>query len=190
MMSPITPSFSIDVETVLRPVTINDAERLFAVVDANREHLRAWLPWLDRNKSVEDTRSFIDTLLERGRAGRGSVWLIEEAGVLCGVTGFNWIEPVNRVCEIGYWLAGGHQRRGIMTQCVARLVRHAFEDLNINRVTIPVAVENQRSRAIPERLGFRTEGVMRQAEWLYDHFVDHVMYALVRSDWSGAARAT
>jgi ribosomal-protein-serine acetyltransferase len=185
-MSTIAPNFSVDAQTALRPVTIDDAERLFAVVDANRMQLRQWLPWLDRNKSVEDTRAFIDGLLERRKAGRGSVWLIEEASVLCGVVGFNWIEPVNRVCEIGYWLAAGQQRRGIMTRCVARLVRHAFEDLNINRITIPVAVENQRSRAIPEQLGFRAEGVLRQAEWLYDHFVDHVMYAMVRSEWTGA----
>ncbi len=174
----MSPRFSIDVQIVLRPVTIDDAEALFAVVDANRAHLRQWLPWLDGNERVEDTRAFIDAVT-------GSVWVIEEAGALCGVAGFNWIQRVNRACEIGYWLAATHQRRGLMTRCVARLVQHAFEDLNINRVTIPVAVENRRSRAIPERLGFRAEGVMRQAEWLYDHFVDHVMYALLRSDWAG-----
>ncbi len=185
----MSPRLDIDAQTVLRPVTVRDAERLFAVIDANREQLRVWLPWLDQNRRIEDTESFIHAALEREKAARGSVWLIEVSGVLCGVAGFNWIEPVNRVCEVGYWLAADHQRRGIMTHCVARLLRHAFEDLNINRVTIPVAVDNQRSRAIPEQLGFRAEGVMRQAEWLYDHFVDHVLYALVRSEWTGAATA-
>src|SRR3712207_6857835 len=51
-----------------------------------------------------------------------------------------------------------------------------------NRVSIACATENKKSCAIPERLGFRREGVQRQAEWLYDHFVDHVIYAALRSE--------
>jgi ribosomal-protein-serine acetyltransferase len=43
-------------------------------------------------------------------------------------------------------------------------------------------VENVKSRAIPERLGFRAEGTVRQAEWLYDRFVDHVVYGLLAGD--------
>jgi ribosomal-protein-serine acetyltransferase len=189
-MSLDAPTFHLDDLTALRPAVIEDADLLFAVVDANRDHLRRWLPWLDGSTRIEDTRAFLASVVERWRAGRGWVWVVEHASALCGVAGFNWIEPLNRVCEIGYWLDARHQGRGIMTRCVARLVRHAFEDLGLNRVTIPVAVENDRSRAVPERLGFRAEGVMREAEWLYDHFVDHVLYALVRSDRDGQSVAT
>jgi ribosomal-protein-serine acetyltransferase len=116
--------------------------------------------------------------------------VVEYDSAICGVAGFNRIEPLNRVCEIGYWLAERHQGRGVMTGSVSRLVRHAFEDLRLNRITISVAVENDRSRAIPERLGFKAEGMMREAEWLYDHFVDQVLYALIRSNWNGSTAAT
>src|SRR3712207_8983550 len=51
----------------------------------------------------------------------------------------------------------------------------SFLELGLNRVSIACATENKKSCAIPERLGFRREGVQRQAEWLYDHFVDHVI---------------
>ena len=176
------PSFDIRPSLLLRPATADDAARLFAVVDTNRSHLRIWLPWLDGCRSESDQRQFLVSVVERAQAGRGGIWLIEESGALCGVCGFNWIEPFNRVCEIGYWLSADHQGRGIMTGCVRRLMQHAFEDLNLNRISIPVAVQNGRSRAIPERLGFQAEGVLRQAEWLYDHFVDHVIYAQVSSD--------
>ena len=182
-MTSAIPTFEVDESTTLRPVAIEDAADLFALVEANRVHLRAWLPWVDGSRRVEDTREFLASVIERGRAGRGSVWAIHSEATLCGVVGFNWIEPFNRVCEIGYWLAADYQGRGIMTRCVSRLIRHAFEDLQLNRITIPVAVENKRSRAVPERLGFRAEGVMREAEWLYDHYVDHVLYALLRSEW-------
>ena len=188
-MSSNGSTINVDDRTMLRPASVEDAEQLFAVVEANRAHLRTWLPWLDGNRQADDSRAFLASVVERRKAGLGGVWVVEHAGTLCGVAGFNWIQPYNRSCEIGYWLDAGHGGRGIMTRCVARLVRHAFEDLGLNRITIPVAVKNVRSRGIPERLGFRAEGVMREAEWLYDHFVDHVLYAQVRSEWVGPSPA-
>jgi ribosomal-protein-serine acetyltransferase len=68
------------------------------------------------------------------------------------------------------------------------LVEHAFGELGLNRVSIACAVENKKSCAIPERLGFRREGVKRQAEWLYDHFVDHVVYGALASEWQAPRR--
>src|SRR3712207_9583243 len=64
----------------------------------------------------------------------------------------------------------------------------SFLELGLNRVGIACAVENEKSCAIPERLGFRNEGVQRQAEWLYDRFVDHVGYAVLASEWRGGSQ--
>ena len=169
--------------TYLRPIALEDAADLFAVVDANRAHLRQWLPWLDKNQRAADTESFIASVIGNRQSSSGAVWVIIESAAICGVVGFNWIDSANRSAGIGYWLDQSRQGRGIMTASVARLVRHGFEDLNLNRISINAAVENHRSRAIPERLGFHDEGTLRQAEWLYDHFVDHVIYAQLKSEW-------
>lgn len=166
----------------LRPASADDAGELFALIDANRGHLRRWLPWLDHVRHLEDERAFLAHVAARGRAGGGAVFVVEEHGAAVGVCGFNWIDPANHAGEIGYWLAEGAQGRGLVTDGVARLVRHAFDDLGLARLTCPVCVDNSRSRAVPERLGFRVEGTLRHAEWLYDRFVDHVLYARVRGD--------
>ena len=50
-------------------------------------------------------------------------------------------------------------------------------------LTVHVATENEKSRALPERFGFTEEGILRQAEWLYDHYVDHIVYRLLREEW-------
>lgn len=52
------------------------------------------------------------------------------------------------------------------------------------------AIGNGKSRAIPERLGFRLEGVQCWAEWLYDHFVDHTLYAMLASEWQERPRSS
>jgi len=67
------------------------------------------------------------------------------------------------------------------------LINYSFTELGLNRLVIMAAVENAKSRAIPERLGFTPEGVCRQYEWLYDHFVDSSMYSLVASEWRGTS---
>jgi ribosomal-protein-serine acetyltransferase len=63
------------------------------------------------------------------------------------------------------------------------LLDHAFYELKLNRVEIRCAAENNCSRAVPERLGFRQDGVLRQAEWLHEHFVDLVIYSMLAGEW-------
>lgn len=177
---------SVDADTILRPLCESDAEPLFALTEANRAHLREWLPWLDAIATVDDTREFIRACADRARRTGAFAALIESRGEPCGVVGYNWIDPANRACEIGYWLAESHVGRGLMTRACRALVEHAFGTLLLNRVNIPAAVGNARSRAVPERLGFHQDGLLRDAEWLYDHFVDHALYTLLRRDWEGA----
>jgi ribosomal-protein-serine acetyltransferase len=85
---------------------------------------------------------------------------------------------------IGYWLGKTHQGRGTMTRTVGVLLDHAFGTWKLNRVEIRAAPENARSRAIPERLGFRQEGTLREAQRIGDRYLDDVVYAMLGSDWS------
>ena len=70
-----------------------------------------------------------------------------------------------------------------MTKVAKALTNYAFHHLNLNKVEIRAAVENKKSRSVPERLGFVNEGTIRQAEKLYDHYVDHIVYGVLASEW-------
>ena len=175
----------IDDELMLRTLCEDDAETLFRVVDGNRSHLREWLPWLDANTTSKDSLAFIQSTLRQEAADQGFTCAVEFRGRIVGVAGYHPIRWNNKSVEIGYWLAREAVGHGIMTKCCRVLVSHAFAGYGLNRVQIPAAVGNRRSRAIPERLGFQMEGITRDAEWLYDHFVDHAMYAMLKKDWSG-----
>jgi len=70
-----------------------------------------------------------------------------------------------------------------VTNSMKALIDFAFNYLKLNRIEVRVAVGNIRSRTIPKVLGFHEEGRLRDAEWLYDHYVDQVVYGLTATEW-------
>ena len=159
-----------------------DAEELFALTDANRAHLRRWLPWLDQTRVPAATVHFIDFTRASAAAGTGLHCAIFEQGIIVGVCGYNRIDAANRCAHIGYWLAADAGGRGIMSRCVAALASYGFAKCDLHRQVIACAEENRASAAVAERCGFRFEGVARDAEWLYDRYVSHRIYARLRTD--------
>jgi len=178
--------FLIDSVTALRVLREDDASELFSLTDANRAYLRRWLPWVDLVRSEDDSRSFLSNVTAQREEGRGPTFGILYDGALAGVVGYLPIDRVNRIGEIGYWLAERVQGRGVMTQCCRFVVRYGFLTLDLNRIQIAAGTTNRESRAIPERLGFKFEGILRAREYLYGTFVDHAMYALLRSEFDAA----
>lgn len=169
----------------LRPLKLREAKALFALVDANRDRLRRWLPWPDANLTVLDSRAYILWVRAQARLGAARSFGLWWKGSLVGVAGFVWIDAANRSAAIGYWLDQDAEGRGLMTAAVSALLRHGFRTLKLNRIEIRAGVRNRRSRALPERLGFRHEGTLRQAERLADRCVDHAVYGLLAKEWRG-----
>lgn len=178
-------TYAIDEDTVLKLLDIEDAKALFALTDANREHLRKWLPWVDHTRSVADSRVFIESTKKKFADHNGFEAGIWFRGELAGVAGFHEVDWTNGKTTLGYWLGARYQGHGLMTKTCRVLIRHAFQSWNLNRIEIRCGVENVKSCAIPERLGFTKEGTIRGAERLHDRFVSHHVYGLLKSEWAG-----
>lgn len=168
--------------SVLRLFRESDAEELHRVITANHAHLARWLPWAQRAHGVDDRRQFIRATLRQHRMKDGFQAAIVERGAIVGVIGFHHVDWQNRATSIGYWLAAESQRRGTMTEAVQALLSLAFDTWELERVEIRVAVGNKRSAAIPERLGFSPEGILRHGERHEDGYKDIVVYALLRGE--------
>jgi len=156
------------------------AEELFRLTDSNREFLKQWLPWPDAITKPSDTKEFIEAQLLRFQQGEALHVTIFYQDRIAGVVGYNRLDKVNGIGYAGYWLAREYNGRGIMTASVKDLVRLGFEYYSLNRIDIRCAVENHKSRAIPERLGFAQEGIIRQAEKVQGRYLDHVVYGLLK----------
>lgn len=169
----------VDSDTKLKLLMLNDSENLFGVIDSSRDYLRQWLPWVDSTKTIEDSRSYIQFALNQLTSNHGFQFGIWWKDQLVGCVGLHSTDWVNRKTNIGYWIGESFQGKGIMTKVVRTLVDLAFVQYGLNRVEIRAAFGNHKSRAIPERLGFTNEGRIQEAQWVNDHFVDHIVYGML-----------
>jgi len=166
----------------LRPLQEADADGLHALIERNRAQLARWLQWA-QGQTHEQTLAYIHRAQAKESDGRGLERAIVAEQRILGVVGFPNIYSAHRSAEIGYWLDAQHQGQGIMTVAVAALVDLAFDGLHLNRLEIRTDVENARSRAVAERLGFRYEGTLRQAYRVTDErYSDDAVYSMLASD--------
>ncbi len=173
---------------VLHPASVADAEDSFAVVDAERDRLREWLPWVDGTTSVDVTRGFLERVTSASVETGEVHATIRLGGGFAGHADL-LVSPLQRSGEVGYWLAARAVGRGVITRVVAELFDIGFRDLDLHRIQLQAATGNTRSRAVAERLGMHYEGIRREAEQLPQGFVDLAVYSTLVNEWPGAAVA-
>jgi ribosomal-protein-serine acetyltransferase len=159
------------------------APQVFSLVDHDRAYLREWLPWVDSTETVDDTLSFIRSSLEQFASNKGFVAGIWCEQKFCGVIGTHKLDLLNRKGEIGYWLGRSFQGRGIMTDACRAVVALLVGEMDLNRVTIQCARENEKSCAVAQRLGFTEEGSAREAQLLHGRFHDLRRFAMLKKDF-------
>ena len=171
-------SLKVTEDVSLETLHISNAQELFSCVEENRAYLKAWLPWLDHNLNAQDSESFIRSTLEERKQNESLVLAIKLKGNIVGTSGLVSMNPSKHYAEIGYWLAEGQQGKGLATASTKTLIDYANMNLGIKNFSISVNTNNLRSKRIPEKLGFRFVKEIKDAEWLYDHYVDHLKYLL------------
>jgi ribosomal-protein-serine acetyltransferase len=172
-------------DAYLRLLDETDAQELHRLIEANRPYLACWLPWA-AGQTFDDTLDFIRRTRSQLTENDGFQAAVVLGESIIGVIGYHGVDWGNRSTRIGYWLDERQQGRGTMTAAARLLIDHALSAWDLNRVEIRAAVENRRSRAIPERFGFRLEGTLRQAEWIDGRYLDSVVYGMLKAEWHEA----
>lgn len=176
---------TIDAEGVdLRRVSMADCAELYAAIDGNRAYLRQWLLFLHDGFSEKDLVEFIRAKEMDNAAGVSLTTTIRLDGKIRGVIGLHKINQRDRNTSIGYWLDAAHQGRGIVTRACRAIVTEGFRAYGLHRIEIRCATGNTRSAEIPRRLGFVEEGILREAEWLHDRWVDLRVFGMLSHRWT------
>jgi RimJ/RimL family protein N-acetyltransferase len=162
---------------LLRRWTESDAPELAVCIDGDEEISR-WLDMIPQPYTVEDALSFIGTAVG---GGGEDLFAVTDAssGRLLGSVGARWDEP-HEVAEMGYWLRADARGAGVIPRALRLATDHAFAT-GAARVFLRAAVENEASRRVAEKIGFRLEGVLRSAHWnaRLGRRIDWAMYSLL-----------
>ncbi|WP_449620475.1 GNAT family N-acetyltransferase [Robertmurraya sp. Marseille-Q9965] len=177
-------NIKVDNEIELQLFQPYHAVEYFRLVERNRYHLREWLPWVDEVRSPTDASILIQMGLNRFFENNEPNFGIRFRGVLVGNIDFHDINWYNRQTQLGYFLSQSAQGYGIMTRSVQSIIHYAFRNLELHRIEIRCGEKNQKSRAIPERLGFTYEGCLRDGEYLHGRFHHIFVYSMLSHEWN------
>jgi ribosomal-protein-serine acetyltransferase len=172
------------VRTYLTPIDVADTPDLFDAIEESRAYLFPWLPWVPFNADLPSSERFIEACADDWDMGRAMRFVIRERGTkrFLGIAGLERCSHLNRSCELGYWLRQSVQGKGLMTEACALILKIAFEHLNVHRLRVAAATNNHKSLSVIGRLGFRFEGIEREAEFCAGRWLDHASFGMLATD--------
>lgn len=187
-MNPILKEVPTELETerlLLRMPMPGDGKVVNKAIRASVDELKPWLGFVQKTPTVEDTeintREAYTNFLSR-KALRYLIF-IRETGEFVGSTGFHNIDWEVPKFEIGYWIDTRMSGKGYMREAIEKLTTFALKELRGKRVEIRCESTNRKSRAIPEKLGFELEGILRNEDLSVDgeRLTDTCVYSRVNA---------
>ncbi|UTH74793.1 GNAT family N-acetyltransferase [Chromobacterium sp. IIBBL 290-4] len=173
--------------TLRPPEPERDAEAVHALIERYRATLAQWMSQVVKPRSAAEAEAFLRQQAKSNADGGSAHRIIEVDGEIAGICSLHGISQTHMSARVGYWLADHHVGKGAMRQALAQLLDHAFDDLGLHRVELGCAPENIRSCRVAERLGFRLEGELRDAQRLNGRFWNMRCYGLLASEWKERA---
>jgi len=144
----------------LRPVSLNDAEDLFAA-RSDEIAMRYW-DWPPAH-SVEEIAAVIREHFDEIDRGETLWWVVARTprGPAIGECDLSAIAPVHRRAEVGFLFRRQVWGQGFAQEAMERVRRYAFDDLKLERLWARVHAGNDASTRLLTRLGFEPEGTLR-----------------------------
>ncbi|UTE75588.1 GNAT family N-acetyltransferase [Rossellomorea sp. KS-H15a] len=154
----------------LRMPQPGDGRAVNAAIKASLSDLQPWLGFARSNPSVEETETNTREAHAKFITRESLRYLIflKDTNEFVGSTGFHNIDWSVPKFEIGYWIDTRMSGNGYMAEAVGKLTEMALNELNGKRVEIRCESTNDKSRAVPERLGYELEGILRNEDLSVD----------------------
>lgn len=178
-------SILIDDDLLLRSYKPEDATELFRCINESRAHLRQHLAWVDGTTRPEHSMHFIQTAIAQAAAGEAvplGIFLQESRQLIGGIGLQYWNKDVKRG-QVGYWIAKSYEGRGLMGRSAERFLDFLFRKMGLNKIEMHIVPHNSRSLHLAERLGAKTEGILRQSIRINGELEDVVVTGILRSEW-------
>lgn len=168
---------------ILRSLVMSDAESIFKYT--SNENVARYVGW-DAHKNIDDTRNYIrDVAYSKysdGQAEPLGIELKTNPGVIIGTVGAFWSNKNMKILEIGFALAEEQWGKGIIVEAATTLLLYLCGNYEFGRIQIRCKVPNFQSARVIEKLGFKFEGIAKQAFFSKMQFWDMRVYSLARDE--------
>jgi ribosomal-protein-serine acetyltransferase len=177
---------------VLQRFTRRDASTLDSAIRESLTDLNQWLPWARLDYTTSDTTSFIRESIQAWKEERAwdySIRMLGDPKRHLGNISFWTVSKLGKIAEIGYWVRSTVTGRGVCTEAVDLVLEEAFNSLGYHKVVLRIAVGNDASDRVAEKLGFTREGVLREELLIRGNWVDHSLWSLLDREYRSARRS-
>jgi ribosomal-protein-alanine N-acetyltransferase len=178
---------------VLRPAAVADARGLAAAYVRNRQHLEPWEPVRSEEFfTVHGQASQLDLELENRKAGRLVRWLLadQRGGIVGSFTLSAIVAGPFRSCNLGYWVDGALNGRGLATAAVRLICRLADTELSLHRIQAGTLLDNAGSQRVLIKSGFESFGVAPRYLHIAGRWQDVRLFQRILNDREPGAPAT
>ena len=173
----------------LRQPQLSDFREWSALREQSADFLVPWEPqWASDHLSRKGFTNRVDWAQRSISAGSAvPLFLVrrEDEVLLGAITLDNIRRGPAQSGTLGYWVGAPYARQGYMREAIAGMVHHAFERLDLSRLEAACLPENQASRRLLEKCGFKYEGVAQSYLQINGRWRTHVLYASLRADRRG-----
>jgi ribosomal-protein-serine acetyltransferase len=169
-----------------------DATTLDEAIRESLADLNQWLPWARMDYTSSDTTGFIRESTQAWKEERAwdySIRINEDPRRHVGNISFWTVSKLGKIAEIGYWVRSGETRQGICTEAVGLLLDEVFDSMGYHKIVLRIAVGNDASDRVAEKLGFTREGVLREELLIRGNWVDHSLWSLLDREYRASRRS-
>jgi RimJ/RimL family protein N-acetyltransferase len=168
-------------DVTIRPYRVEDSAVVYDAVRESMKELIPWMPWCHPDYSFDETHTWLESQVSAFREGLAFEFAIVAAsGYYLGGCGLNHVDKINRNANLGYWVRSGASGHGVAGHAVELIRSWAFENTDLIRLEIVIAVENQRSRRVAEKVKAGYEGILQSRLFLNGSPHDAAIYCFIR----------
>lgn len=170
----------------LRPSEMRDYLEWSTLRDGSRAFLTPWEPiWPADDLTRSSFRYRVRRHAEEMARDEAYSFFVfrEDDDVLLGGLSFGHVRRgVSQAATLGYWMGEAHAGKGHMTRAVRAACAYMFEKQGLHRIEAACLPNNEPSKRLLERVGFRQEGYARSYLNINGQWRDHLLFAMLEGD--------
>ncbi|MBC7877976.1 MAG: GNAT family N-acetyltransferase [Anaerolineales bacterium] len=174
----------------LRAFEFGEENELYQAVQESLLELEPWMSWANEQYTSEVAANFITITRAQWSNGGMYAFAISDAktGKILGGCSLSHIHPIYHFCNLGYWVRTSRHGEGIAGRATKLIAQFAFEKVKLIRTEIVIAVGNEPSKRVAEKVGAHYEGLLLNRMVVGKDFYNADMYSLIPSDFGLVAK--